>query len=160
MPKNKGKGGKNYKKGKKRDEGETRRDLIFKEDGQGQCFFNFESISLTVFSSLVEYAQVLRMLGDGRLALQCYDDVARVGLIRGTMRRRVWINTGDIVLIGLREFQPDKADVIHKYTTEEARNLQAFGELPASARINQTAVDMAMDDGEEGEDMGFDFDEI
>ena len=35
MPKNKGKGGKNYKKGKKRDEGETRRDLLFKEDGQG-----------------------------------------------------------------------------------------------------------------------------
>eukprot|EP01038_Epipyxis_sp_PR26KG_P005805 gene5805-8011_t len=141
MPKNKGKGGKNYKKGKKTNEGETRRDLIFKEDGQ-------------------EYAQVLRMLGDGRVALQCYDDVARTGLIRGTMRRRVWINQGDIVLIGLREFQPDKADVIHKYTPEEARNLQAFGELPSSARINQTAVDMAMDDGEEEEDMGFDFDEL
>eukprot|EP00428_Durinskia_dybowskii_P069069 CAMPEP_0170401122 /NCGR_PEP_ID=MMETSP0117_2-20130122/24855_1 /TAXON_ID=400756 /ORGANISM="Durinskia baltica, Strain CSIRO CS-38" /LENGTH=142 /DNA_ID=CAMNT_0010657901 /DNA_START=115 /DNA_END=543 /DNA_ORIENTATION=+ len=142
MPKNKGKGGKNFKKGKKRDEGENRRDLIFKEDGQ-------------------EYAQVLRMLGDGRLALQCYDDVARTGLIRGTMRRRVWINTGDIVLIGLREFQPDKADVIHKYTTEEARNLQAFGELPTNARINQTAVDMALDgaDGAE-EDTGIDFDEI
>ena len=30
-----GKGGKNFKKGKKRDEGENRRDLIFKEDGQG-----------------------------------------------------------------------------------------------------------------------------
>ncbi|KAJ1425862.1 hypothetical protein B484DRAFT_450934 [Ochromonadaceae sp. CCMP2298] len=139
MPKNKGKGGKNFKKGKKRDEGENRRDLIYKEDGQ-------------------EYAQVLRMLGDGRLALQCYDDVARTGLIRGTMRRRVWINTGDIVLVGLREFQPDKADVIHKYSTEEARSLQAFGELPTNARINQTAVDMAMDgDGEEEEDMGFDF---
>eukprot|EP01035_Chromulina_nebulosa_P007140 gene7140-9628_t len=126
MPKNKGKGGKNYKKGKKRDEGESRRELEFKEDGQ-------------------EYAQVLRMLGDGRVALQCYDDVARTGLIRGTMRRRVWINTGDIVLIGLREFQPDRADVIHKYTTEEARNLQAFGELPASANINRTAVDIAME---------------
>jgi translation initiation factor 1A len=100
------------------------------------------------------------MLGDGRLALQCYDDVARVGLIRGTMRRRVWINIGDIVLIGLREFQPEKADVIHKYSAEEARNLQAFGELPVNARINQTAVDMAMEGGEEGEDMGFDFSEI
>lgn len=31
-----GKGGKNYKKGKKSNEGEgTRRELIFKEDGQG-----------------------------------------------------------------------------------------------------------------------------
>jgi translation initiation factor 1A len=67
---------------------------------------------------------------------------------------------GDIVLIGLREFQPDKADVIHKYTTEEARNLQAFGELPTTARINQTAVDIAMEGGEQEEDMGFDFDEV
>lgn len=69
---------------------------------------------------------------------------------------------GDIVLLGLREFQPDKADVIHKYTTEEARNLQAYGELPATARINQTAIDMAMEGGGEGaaEDIGFDFEEI
>lgn len=33
------------------------------------------------------------MLGDGRVALQCFDGIARTGLIRGTMRRRVWINT-------------------------------------------------------------------
>jgi len=108
----------------------------------------------------IEYAQVLRMLGDGRLALSCYDGVARTGLIRGTMRRRVWINTGDIVLIGLREFQADKADVIHKYTTEEARNLQAYGELPANARINQTAIDMAMEGGEGEGDVDFEFEDI
>jgi len=141
MPKSKGKGGKNVKKGKKRDTDGERRDLLFKEDGQ-------------------EYAQVLRMLGDGRLALACYDDVARVGLIRGTMRRRVWINTGDIVLVGLREFQQDKADVIHKYTSEEARNLQAYGELPASARINQTAIDMALDGGGDQGELEFEFEDI
>ena len=68
---------------------------------------------------------------------------------------------GDIVLIGLREFQADKADIIHKYTTEEARSLQAYGELPATAKINQTAIDMAMDDGEGQDDnMGFDFEGI
>lgn len=108
---------------------------------------------------MLEYAQVLRMLGDGRVALQCFDGVARTGLIRGTMRRRVWISTGDIVLIGLREFEVEKADVIHKYTSEEARNLQAYGELPASAKINQTAIDMAMDDGDE-DDAGFDFEDV
>jgi len=64
------------------------------------------------------------MLGDGRASLQCYDGITRTGLIRGTMRRRVWINAGDIVLIGLREFQEDKADIIHKYSTDEARQLQ------------------------------------
>lgn len=140
MPKNKGKGGKNFKKGKKGAGEQERRDLLFKEDGQ-------------------EYAQVVRMLGDGRVALSCYDGVARTGLIRGTMRRRVWINTGDIILLGLREFQPDKADVIHKYTAEEARVLQAYDELPASARINQTAIDMAMD-GQEQEDDDLIFEDI
>jgi translation initiation factor 1A len=63
--------------------------------------------------------------------------------------------------VGLREFQADKCDIIHKYTTDEARSLQAYGELPASARINQTAIDMAMDGGEgEEEDVGFDFDDV
>jgi translation initiation factor 1A len=65
------------------------------------------------------------------------------------------------VLIGLREFQEDKADVIHKYNTDEARNLQSLGELPASARINQTAVDMAMDDGDDDDDDNiFDFEKV
>lgn len=61
--------------------------------------------------------------------------------------------------MGLRDFQEGKADIIHKYTAEEARNLQSYGELPATARINQTAIDMALEGGEE-EDMGFDFDEV
>lgn len=43
--------------------------------------------------SVEEYAHVTRMLGGGRAQLQCYDGVSRQGLIRGTMRRRVWINT-------------------------------------------------------------------
>jgi translation initiation factor 1A len=140
MPKTKGKGGKNVKKGKKREGEGERRDLLFREDGQ-------------------EYAQVLRMLGDGRLALACYDNKARVGLIRGTMRRRVWITVGDIVLIGLREFQADKADVIHKYTSDEARKLQEYKELPANARINQTAIDMAME-GSNEEELEFEFEDI
>eukprot|EP01034_Spumella_vulgaris_P024542 gene24542-30901_t len=66
----------------------------------------------------------------------------------------------DVIFSSRKMVKPEKADVIHKYSTEEARNLQAFGELPVNARINQTAVDMAMEGGEEGEDMGFDFDEI
>lgn len=34
----------------------------------------------------------------------------------------MWINQGDIVLLSLRDFQDDKADVIVKYTADEARN--------------------------------------
>lgn len=68
----------------------------------------------------------------------------------------MWINQGDIILLSLREFQDGKADVIVKYTADEARNcksifgvhskwmliiptqVKAYGELPENAKINET----------------------
>ena len=88
MPKNKGKGGKNRRRGKNENE-ETKRQLEFKEPGQ-------------------EYAQVVRMLGNGRCECYCFDGKTRLGHIRGKMRKKVWVSAGDIVLCGLREFQDDK----------------------------------------------------
>lgn len=44
----------------------------------------------------------------------------------------MWINQGDIILLGLREYQDAKGDVILKYTADEARNLKTYGELPES----------------------------
>ena len=40
-----------------------------------------------------EYAQVLRMLGNGRLEAMCMDGVKRLCHIRGKMRKKVWVNT-------------------------------------------------------------------
>lgn len=73
-----------------------------------------------------------KMLGSGRLEVQCFDGVKRIAHIRGNMRKKVWINSGDIILLSIRDFQPDKADVILKYTTDEARSLKSHGELPDS----------------------------
>lgn len=62
------------------------------------------------------------------------------------------------MLLSLRDFQDDKADVIVKYTADEARNrtsyliissvpvnlrslvlvVKAYGELPENAKINET----------------------
>ena len=72
---------------------------------------------------------------------------------------QVWVSAGDIVLCGLRDYQDEKADIIHKYNADEARNLKTYGELPETARINETAVDMAMEGGDD-DDIGIDFDEI
>jgi len=116
MPKNKGKGGKNRRRGK--NENEEKRELTFKEDGQ-------------------EYAQVMRMLGNGRLEAVCFDGQKRLCHIRGKLRKKVWVNQGDIVLLGLRDYQDGKADVILKYNSEEARQLKAFGELPDNAKLNE-----------------------
>ena len=104
MPRGRGKGGNKRKKGKNIDNS-NKREIQFKEEGQ-------------------EYAQVLRLLGNGRVEANCMDGKKRMCTIRGSMRNRVWINGGDIVLIGLREETgDDKGDVILKYFDEEAREL-------------------------------------
>ena len=136
MVKNKGKGGKNRRRGKNDSDG--KREITFKEDGQ-------------------EYAQVTRMLGNGRLEAMCFDGVNRLCHIRGKLRKRVWIGVGDIVLLGLREFQDAKADIISKYDGDEARALKSYGELPDTVQINAGAD--IMEDGAEFSDDNFDFDE-
>jgi len=107
-----------------------------------------------------EYAQVVKMLGNGRCECFCFDGVTRLGHIRGKMRKKVWITAGDIVLVGKRDFQDEKVDIVHKYSADEARNLKQYGELPETARINETAVDMAMAGDDDDADLGIDFDDM
>uniref|UniRef100_A0A914WH61 Eukaryotic translation initiation factor 4C n=1 Tax=Plectus sambesii TaxID=2011161 RepID=A0A914WH61_9BILA len=132
MPKNKGKGGKNRRRGKNEND-ILKRELVFKEDGQ-------------------EYAQVTKILGNGRLTAFCFDGKTRLCHIRGKLRKKVWINHSDIILVGLRDYQDDKADVILKYNPDEARNLKTYGELPENAKLNEG--------GEEMEDGGIEFGDV
>merc|ERR1719442_187723 len=83
----------------------------------------------------------------------CFDGVKRLCHIRGKLRKKVWINQSDIILIGLRDYQDAKADVILKYTADEARNLQSYGEFPESVKINET-VDFV--GGDDNNDIEFD----
>lgn len=70
------------------------------------------------------------MLGNGRTRLVCSDeDKQRTGNIRGKMKKKVWINQGDIVLVSLRGFQDDKCDIIHKYNSDEVKTLKTEGEI-------------------------------
>ena len=67
--------------------------------------------------------------------------------IRGSLKNRVWINGGDIILLGLRDFGEDKADVILKYYDEEAKELKELGEIPETVKINEGEFDFDGDDG-------------
>lgn len=78
------------------------------------------------------------MLGNGRLEAYCFDGEKRLAHIRGKLRKKVWVNQGDIILVSLREYQDAKADVILKYSADEARSLKAYSELPDTAKINET----------------------
>ena len=55
-------------------------------------FVFLESYAIRCFA-LAEYAQVIRMLGNGRLEAQCVDGIKRLCHIRGKMRKKVWVNT-------------------------------------------------------------------
>jgi len=96
------------------------------------------------------------MLGNGRLEALCFDGSHRLGHIRGKLRKKVWINQGDIILLSLRDYQDEKGDVILKYSADEARKLKEYGELPESAKINET--DTYGKDDEDG-NVPFDFGE-
>lgn len=131
----KGKGGKNRRRGKNDNSGQ-KRELIYKEE-------------------LQEYAQITRMLGNGRLEVSCFDGNKRMGHIRGKLRKKVWMSQGDIILVSLREFQDEQCDVVHKYNSDEARTLKNIGELPENAKINETDTF----GGDEDEEVNFEFGE-
>jgi len=140
MPKNKGKGGKNRRRGKNENEA-TKRELDLKEEGQ-------------------EYAQVIKILGNGRIRCFCFDGKERLCNIRGKLRKKVWINTSDIILLGLRDFQDEKADVIQKYNPDEARRLKAQGHIPDNIKLDADGGDKGDDNiivfANDGDDIRYD----
>ena len=57
--------------------------------------------------------------------------------------------------VGLRDYQDTKADVILKYSADEARNLKSYGEFPETVKINETVTF-----GEDGIDDDIEFDDV
>ena len=48
---------------------------------------------------LPSFLQVTKMLGNGRLEAMCFDGQKRLCHIRGKLRKKVWINQSDIILV-------------------------------------------------------------
>ena len=117
-----GKGGKKKSRGKKlRD---TTKALNYKEDNQA-------------------YACVVKLLGDSRVQLRYYHEKRihnSIGIIRGKMKRRVWISVGDLVLVGLRDFQDGKVDIIDKYSQNHMYQLVKEKEIPMKLITGKTSL--------------------
>lgn len=139
----KNKGGKGHRKSKNSSEDDDLKRMVKKEDEHQ------------------DYVRIIKMLGNRR----CTGFMYRTGkeylcVIRGNMKRRVWINSGDIVLVSTREYQDEKLDIFHKYNPKEIRHLQKTKELPPDIMStkpyplldNETELDI--------DQCGFDFDEI
>ena len=107
MPKNV-KGGNKHKKMKNNSNSDeiTQNDLILKS-GKEQ-----------------DYGKIEKILGNGRFNLLCNDKITRLGIIRGKMRKRNWVNMGSIVLYSIREYEKDKVDIIHVYSNSVLKMLE------------------------------------
>jgi translation initiation factor 1A len=133
-------GGKNFKKLKKISS--DNRELIFKENEQ-------------------EYARITKSLGDSRFECECIGlNQIKIAHVRGVFKKRVWMGIGDIILVSLRDFDPEKCDIIHKYTQDEAMLLKSFGELPNNINLQTTLLDICNGGTNDSVDLGFDFADI
>jgi translation initiation factor 1A len=101
-------GGKNYKKSKHQDDPKVYERL------PGQM-----------------YGRVLKLLGGCNAMVFCNDNKERLCHIRGNMRRKVWIEVGDIVLISLRDLSDEsdptfveRGDICAKYDQRVIYKLQ------------------------------------
>ncbi len=70
---------------------------------------------------------VEEMIGADHVKVRCVDGMVRVCRIPGKYRRRMWISEGDVVLVAPWDFQPNKGDVLHKYSKDEVRKLMNMG---------------------------------
>lgn len=119
------KGGKGYKKGGKKNTS-FQRQLIYKDPKENQ-----------------EYAKVTKVNGNRRFSLTCFDGIDRLGICAGNIKKRVWINLGDIVLISKWEFQTDdsKCHIVHKYEEDEVKILKSEGQFPDSILVEKDTED-------------------
>lgn len=107
----KNQGGKKKKRGKNQQDDKNKKlDILKDEDTQ--------------------YAKVLEKKGGPHLSVRLLSGETVIGVIRGKMRRRVWMAINDIILVGIRDFQEGKVDVLHKYPEEHVRQLVEMGEIP------------------------------
>jgi translation initiation factor 1A len=130
------KGGKKYKRNKNQvQENKTTR---LKDETQSQ-----------------EYAQITKCLGNCRFDVLCFDGKARMASICGKMRKRVFVNAHEIVLVSLRVWQDSKCDIIDKYNASDVQKLKQNNLIPKFIKLEEKNddEDEVMDDN-----LGFVFD--
>lgn len=133
-------GGKNYKKFKKESKiSEEKKSYISKDDFQ-------DSI----------YAQVVKMLGSGRLIANGENKKEYNCVIRGRLYKKEWIKSGDFIIILPRNYEKqNNADVLHKMCENE---INEYGVKDYFTENDSGDEDIQFDSG--GNERQFTFDDL
>jgi len=95
-----------------------------KEDSQE----DFERVKLPRGNEVIGVLE--SRLGASRCDVRCLDGKTRNCRIPGRLKRKLWVRTGDIVLVEPWEFGGDeKGDIIYKYRPTQVTWLQKNGHL-------------------------------
>ena len=100
--------------------------------------------NLEVPESTETIGQVTRVKGNGRFDIRCIDGVERSGILRGTMRKRVWVNRLDLLLVEPWTFETDnsKCSILHKYEDDEFEKLKNLGHIPNEFKLENDELDI------------------
>ena len=129
------KGGNKTKKQKKVTDSKEDRPLVLKDIEQMQ-----------------EYAQILKAFGNGRFEANCFDGKVRLSHARGNLKKKkMFVKSGDVVLLSLREFEDNKCDILYIFNVKEIKELKKMGEIPKTVSEDILAKEV--------EDDGIDFEE-
>ena len=99
-----------------------------------------------------DYGKVEKLLGNCRVSLLCNDKEVRIGIIRGSMRKRQWLNIGSIVIYSMRAYEKDKVDIIHVYNNNVLKILEKNMNLNFSIMGEERSVEediFSFEDNEE-----------
>ena len=119
MPKNL-KGGSKHKKMKNKNSNDDEDSKIILKDSDDQ-----------------DYGKVEKLLGNCRVSLLCNDKITRIGIIRGNMKKKQWVNLHNIVLYAKREYEDTKVDIIHVYSNDKVKQLKDKMNLMFSINENE-----------------------
>jgi translation initiation factor 1A len=73
-------------------------------------------------------------LGGSKLRVRCQDDKIRICRIPGKIKKRVWMDDGDFVIVKPWSIQGDqRGDVIWRYTPTQSQYLRRRGALKLEA---------------------------
>lgn len=107
------------------------------------------------------YGMVTKVLGNShfmvKLNMENKEVYARLcGKFRkGSKKRENFVNVNSVVLVGLRDFEDDKVDIIHVYKPEEVRQLKKSGQYIEESMRDADDTQAVIE-----EDTPFDFEEI
>ena len=100
-----------------------------------------------------EFALVTKLLGNSRVSASFYDtrdpQNKRMSEIicflrPGLKKKRMFARMGSLILISLRDFEKDKADVIYVYNDEESKRIKRKNLLPENLIKKETNGDEGM----------------